>query len=295
MASRASKRETSAASAARSSRSSAPDASGASARALEQGDLAGRRLRRGGQGAARRSGGGGRGGARSRAHPARPQRFQEARRRSAREALRENLRHRAGGGGLRLDRAHRPRQYPARLAVGAGARGQGAAGPAAAGVRRRQRSRSTAAANAQAVVSGDALVASIAAASIVAKVTRDRLMIRLGLAHPGYGFERHMGYSVPEHFAALARLGPTIHHRRSFAPVADKLAALTQELGGGVSDEVDRRVVASLARPSLLLPGRNVPPARANALRLPDHRIPARAPGGGVLDRGADASRRCGR
>jgi ribonuclease HII len=72
----------------------------------------------------------------------------------------------------------------------------------------------------EAVVSGDALVLSIAAASIVAKVTRDRLMTRLGFAHPGYGFERHMGYSVPEHFAALARLGPTIHHRRSFAPVA---------------------------------------------------------------------------
>jgi ribonuclease HII len=63
-------------------------------------------------------------------------------------------------------------------------------------------------------------VLSIAAASIVAKVTRDRLMTRLGAAHPGYGFERHMGYSVPEHFAALRRLGPTIHHRRSFAPVA---------------------------------------------------------------------------
>jgi len=83
------------------------------------------------------------------------------------------------------------------------------------------------------VVSGDALVLSVAAASIVAKVTRDRLMTRLGLAHPGYGFERHMGYSVPEHFAALARLGPTIHHRKSFAPVAAKLAAL-----GGASDEV---------------------------------------------------------
>jgi len=74
---------------------------------------------------------------------------------------------------------------------------------------------------------------SVAAASIVAKVTRDRLMTRLGLAHPGYGFERHMGYSVPEHFAALAKLGPTIHHRKSFAPVAAKLAAL-----GGASDEV---------------------------------------------------------
>jgi ribonuclease HII len=77
-------------------------------------------------------------------------------------------------------------------------------------------------------------VLSIAAASIVAKVTRDRLMARLGLAHPGYGFERHMGYSVPEHFDALRRLGPTIHHRRSFAPVAAKLSALE----GGVSDEV---------------------------------------------------------
>jgi len=80
-----------------------------------------------------------------------------------------------------------------------------------------------------AVVSGDALVTSIAAASIVAKVTRDRLMVRLGVAHPGYGFERHMGYSVPEHFAALARLGPTIHHRRSFAPVAAKLAGVPDE------------------------------------------------------------------
>jgi ribonuclease HII len=78
----------------------------------------------------------------------------------------------------------------------------------------------------RAVVSGDALVHSIAAASIVAKVTRDRLMRRLALAHPGYGFERHMGYSVPEHFAALERLGPTVHHRKSFAPVAEKLAAM---------------------------------------------------------------------
>ena len=76
-----------------------------------------------------------------------------------------------------------------------------------------------------AVVSGDALVLSIAAASIVAKVTRDRLMTRVGLAHPGYGFERHMGYSVPEHFAALNELGPCVHHRKTFAPVAEKLLA----------------------------------------------------------------------
>jgi ribonuclease HII len=72
----------------------------------------------------------------------------------------------------------------------------------------------------RAVISGDAIIASIAAASIVAKVTRDRLMTRLGALYPGYGFERHKGYSVPEHFDALNRLGPTVHHRRSFAPVA---------------------------------------------------------------------------
>jgi ribonuclease HII len=81
----------------------------------------------------------------------------------------------------------------------------------------------------EAVVRGDAIIASIAAASIVAKVTRDWLMMRLALSHPGYGFERHMGYCVPEHVAALAQLGPTVHHRRSFAPVAacdrDRIAA----------------------------------------------------------------------
>jgi ribonuclease HII len=70
------------------------------------------------------------------------------------------------------------------------------------------------------VIGGDGLVASIAAASIVAKVTRDRLMMQLGQCVPGYGFERHMGYSVPEHFDALGRLGPTVYHRRTFAPVA---------------------------------------------------------------------------
>lgn len=72
----------------------------------------------------------------------------------------------------------------------------------------------------EAVIRGDALVLSIAAASIVAKVVRDRLMAQVGAAHPGYGFERHMGYAVPEHARALVKLGPTIHHRRSFSPVA---------------------------------------------------------------------------
>ena len=71
-----------------------------------------------------------------------------------------------------------------------------------------------------AVIGGDAIVASIAAASIVAKVSRDRLMCRLAIDHPGYGFESHMGYAVPQHLDALRRLGPTVHHRRLFAPVA---------------------------------------------------------------------------
>jgi ribonuclease HII len=93
----------------------------------------------------------------------------------------------------------------------------------------------------EAVIGGDGIVASIAAASIVAKVTRDRLMTRLALAHPGYGFERHMGYSVPEHFAALARLGPTVHHRRSFAPVAANYGDAAY-LGAG-DDEVPPAVL----------------------------------------------------
>ncbi len=90
------------------------------------------------------------------------------------------------------------------------------------------RDRIAAGCDCEAVISGDAIVASIAAASIVAKVTRDRLMARLGLAHPGYGFERHMGYCVPEHVDALLRLGPTIHHRRTFAPVAARYGDLDE-------------------------------------------------------------------
>ena len=70
-----------------------------------------------------------------------------------------------------------------------------------------------------AVIGGDGIVMSIAAASILAKVTRDRLMSALALDCPGYGFENHKGYAVPEHREALDRLGPSIHHRRFFAPV----------------------------------------------------------------------------
>jgi ribonuclease HII len=70
-----------------------------------------------------------------------------------------------------------------------------------------------------AVIGGDGTVVSIAAASIIAKVTRDRLMSALAQECPGYGFEQHKGYAVPEHLEALDRLGPTAHHRSFFAPV----------------------------------------------------------------------------
>ena len=69
------------------------------------------------------------------------------------------------------------------------------------------------------VIGGDGIVVSIAAASIIAKVTRDRLMCALAQECPGYGFESHKGYSVPEHLEALDRLGPSAHHRSFFAPV----------------------------------------------------------------------------
>ena len=73
---------------------------------------------------------------------------------------------------------------------------------------------------AQAVIGGDGLSASVAAASIIAKVTRDRLMTAYDAAHPGYGFAGHKGYGSAEHLAALRRLGPCPIHRRTFRPVA---------------------------------------------------------------------------
>jgi ribonuclease HII len=69
------------------------------------------------------------------------------------------------------------------------------------------------------IVRGDTLSLSIAAASIVAKVTRDRIMKELARDFPGYGWERNAGYPTREHLAALKRLGPSPHHRRSFRPV----------------------------------------------------------------------------
>jgi len=78
-----------------------------------------------------------------------------------------------------------------------------------------------------AVVGGDGLSLSIAAASVVAKVTRDRLMQELDGLHPGYGLARHKGYGTPEHLEALRRLGPSPCHRRSFAPVSQLVLPLS--------------------------------------------------------------------
>lgn len=75
----------------------------------------------------------------------------------------------------------------------------------------------------QALIKGDGRCLCVAAASIVAKVTRDRMMVRLESHCPGYGFARHKGYGVPQHQEALERLGPSPHHRMSFRPV--RLAA----------------------------------------------------------------------
>ncbi len=70
-----------------------------------------------------------------------------------------------------------------------------------------------------ALIGGDGLDRAIMAASILAKVTRDRMMLTLHEQHPEYGFDRHKGYGTPAHLAALKRHGPCVHHRRSFAPV----------------------------------------------------------------------------
>ena len=71
------------------------------------------------------------------------------------------------------------------------------------------------------VVKGDATIACIAAASILAKCERDRIMTNFATQYPGYGFERHFGYATPEHLEALTQLGPCPIHRRSFAPVRE--------------------------------------------------------------------------
>jgi ribonuclease HII len=86
------------------------------------------------------------------------------------------------------------------------------------------------------VVKGDGLSVSIAAASIVAKVTRDRIMADLDSRFPGYGWSTNQGYGTAEHLAALVRLGPTPHHRRGFAPVRKVLEQGGADLFSSASD-----------------------------------------------------------
>ena len=81
---------------------------------------------------------------------------------------------------------------------------------------------------ARAIVEGDARSLSIAAASIVAKVTRDRMMVEMCGAHPVYGFSRHKGYGTPEHAFALLTHGPCSEHRESFAPVRQARATISR-------------------------------------------------------------------
>ena len=73
-----------------------------------------------------------------------------------------------------------------------------------------------------ALVKGDSRSYSIAAASVLAKVTRDRMMLEFDKKHPGYGFAIHKGYGVPQHLAAIEKLGPCPIHRMSFAPLKTK-------------------------------------------------------------------------
>ncbi len=81
------------------------------------------------------------------------------------------------------------------------------------------------------LVAGDARSVSIAAASIIAKVTRDRLMARLHDEHPGYNWKNNKGYGTPEHYDGLRLHGVTIHHRRSFGPIRNILQGRIPEAG----------------------------------------------------------------
>jgi ribonuclease HII len=88
----------------------------------------------------------------------------------------------------------------------------------------------------QTIIKGDSKSLSIAAASIIAKVTRDRMMIELDTVHPGYGFAQHKGYGTAAHSQALQRLGPCAIHRKSFAPIA-QLTMFSDHDSHGVTED----------------------------------------------------------
>jgi ribonuclease HII len=88
----------------------------------------------------------------------------------------------------------------------------------------------------QTIIKGDSKSLSIAAASIIAKVTRDRIMVTLDAVHPGYGFAQHKGYGTAAHSQALQRLGPCAIHRKSFAPIA-QLTMFSDHDSHGVTED----------------------------------------------------------
>ena len=106
---------------------------------------------------------------------------------------------------------------------------------------------------AEAIVGGDASVKSISAASILAKVHRDRLCEQLHAEFPHYGFAAHKGYGTPEHLEALLRHGACVHHRRSFSPVAAALARAAaghrRDGGRAVVERASRRAGRAAAAP----------------------------------------------
>jgi len=110
----------------------------------------------------------------------------------------------------------------------------------------------------RAIVKGDGKIACIAAASILAKTHRDRLMCELALLYPEYGFERHFGYPTPEHLVALEKYGPCPIHRRSFAPICRESLFSAGEWDAGIDfrngvavvrETRDETVAGSLSEP----------------------------------------------
>lgn len=89
------------------------------------------------------------------------------------------------------------------------------------------------------VIKGDARVPAIAAASILAKVARDREMVELDMRYPGYGLASHKGYPTPEHLQALRDLGATVLHRRSFAPVREALGMVVEQIEGETAPAIE--------------------------------------------------------
>ena len=93
------------------------------------------------------------------------------------------------------------------------------------------------------LVDGDARSLSIAAASIIAKVTRDRQMVRLHDEHPGYAWRSNKGYGTPEHYEGLRRHGVTVHHRRSFSPIQNLLAGHNIWYGDESGDSIHNALI----------------------------------------------------